>query len=248
MGAYKDYCGQLPRSEDSKAYTARWWNRACVLADSTGEVANERHLTSDLALNWLTKVQLDVKAEEGFIPYAAQGRLKQVGDYVDIWMSVNNIYLGRFKWKAPVTPPVTPTLCPRGDMYSPLPFQSCDPGYTSKFDWRVLGYRCFCDINGAGPPVEPPVEPPVTPPVTPPTPTPCPRGSIYTRGLFEECDLGYYQGDLPGWGVVGKGMACICAEDYVPPHEEEGLGQLFAYIPALIIAAVAIAALGLFRK
>jgi len=155
----------------------------------------------------------------------------------------------------PVTPPAE--VCPRGSMYSPLPFQSCDPGYTRKFDWRVLGYNCFCTETGAVPPA-----PPVTPPVIPPEK--CSRGAIYTRGMFQECDPGYYQGDIPGAGIPGMGMACICAEGYIPPHIEEengilpgklfeipdlsGISQIFNLLPFMVIAAIIIAALGLFKR
>lgn len=95
-----------------------------------------------------------------------------------------------------------------------------------------------------------PPTPPEPEPPTPPTPTDkCPRGSIYTRGLFQECDVGYYQGDLPGAGLFGKGAACICAEGYIPPHEngDDGTtpGNIMTYV---IIGAIALIALMSLKK
>ena len=101
------------------------------------------------------------------------------------------------------------------------------------------------------PACKPPTPPPTPPPEPPAPPALCPRGLIYTRGLFQKCDPGYYQGDLPGAGIPGMGMACICAEGYEPPHIEPdvtGIAKLFEYIPLLIIAAIVVAALGMFKK
>ena len=165
---------------------------------------------------------------------------------------------------------ITPQECPRGDVYAPLPFQGCDLGYTRKWDMSRLGYYCYCDATEVVPPVvdiPPVVTPP--PPLPPPPEEKCPRGDIYTKPMFRSCDPGYYQGDLPGAGIPGMGMACICSESYIPPHvddvngvvEEEGilakimpdidisrLSKIFDLLPMIILAAVGIAVLGMFKR
>lgn len=169
-------------------------------------------------------------------------------------------------------PPVIAPMCGRGDVYAPLPFQGCDAGYTRKFDFTKLGYYCYCDAVGAAPPSEPGAgTPPPVEEVPPPVPVTCPRGDIYTKPMFRSCDEGYYQGDLPGAGIPGMGMACICSEGYIPPHVEEdvngvviveegiltkiipdidlsGLSEIFNLLPMIILAAVGIAVLGMFKR
>jgi hypothetical protein len=79
----------------------------------------------------------------------------------------------------------------------------------------------------------------------------CPRGLIYTRGLFQACEKGYYQGNIPGAGVMGMGQACVCAKGYELPHEtKEGVGieGITQMLPMIVIVAIIIAVLGMFRR
>jgi len=87
----------------------------------------------------------------------------------------------------------------------------------------------------------------------------CPRGRSYTCGIFEDCDPGYFKVNIPSLGKWGIGWTCIC-EEHIEEYQEEqkrvipeipgipGLEKIFEYIPILIIAAIAIAVLGLFRR
>ena len=132
------------------------------------------------------------------------------------------------------------------------PDGKCSEGLTKKVDMGTFWRYLKCTANGIWEKItdiakdDTTTPPPPTPPPTPPT---CPKGTIYTRGLFQECDTGYYQGDLPGGGLMGKGAACICAEGYKPDEEDKpGLNQLFDYVPVLVLGGVVIAAIGLFKK
>lgn len=107
MGAYKDYCGELPTKSDSAEYICRWWNRACVLGDSTGEAPNERKIgTEEWWLWWGDRTHglwADIIAEEGYIPHFLQAQAQSDGDYLKIWMGTYpEIFLGRFKWNVPL--------------------------------------------------------------------------------------------------------------------------------------------------
>lgn len=146
----------------------------------------------------------------------------------------------------PTPPPVptpTPTpplaLCPRGDRYNIHFYQSCDPGYTKKWDPADF-YYCQCD---AAVPTPTPSPPPT--PIPPPTPE-CPRGTWYDIGILDKCDAGYSKKYSP-WTKTQ--WYCSCDADPGKPGEEptptptptpiipptpppgEGKGAITNYIP-----------------
>ena len=149
----------------------------------------------------------------------------------------------------------TQNLCPRGDWYNINFTQSCDPGYEKKYENTRKLFYCKCMT---------------APPQTPSTPedatTPtagCPEGLFYDATWYQKCKEGYIEYSIKGHNK------CICSARlaeakaqldslYVGENgngdgdgifaELGDLGKVTEYIPVVILGAIVVAAIGMFKK
>ena len=149
------------------------------------------------------------------------------------------------------------TPCARGAWYNISFLQGCDPGYVKKFDFGRKMYYCECVST---PPTTPPAEP------TPPT-AGCPEGLFYDATWYQACKEGYVEYSLKGHNK------CVCSAKMAEAKAQldalyvkengygdgdgdgdgifagfEGIGNVTKYIPVLIIGAIVVAAIGMFKK
>ena len=96
VSAYEE-CGRVPTRSDSKTYITDWWKCACAVGEKRG-------ICSSSWTSWFNEVYKDIRIDLGVEPHKIGVTSNQDGDYIKIWMGYYpEVYLGRFKWKCPVS-------------------------------------------------------------------------------------------------------------------------------------------------